>query len=125
LRKPHWGQIPGTPARLSLLRSFLLNLLKRVERSINNSADAIIISSLDSAVRLQNGFGISADKLYMIKDGIDTEKFKPDECHSIEIRWKLRIPGNEKVIIYQGLLNKYQGIDFLLQTIPLLLKRNK
>ncbi|MQY60178.1 MAG: glycosyltransferase [Clostridia bacterium] len=106
-------------------KSIFLNLFKKVEKFINNSADAIIISSLDSAVRLQNGFGVSADKLYMIKDGIDTEKFKPDECHSIEIRRKLRISDNRKIIIYQGLLNKYQGIDFLLQTIPLLLKKNK
>ncbi len=106
-------------------RSIFLDIFKKVERFINNSADAIIISSLDSAFLLQSEFGISKDRLYRVEDGIDTEKFKPDGRYDLEMRKKACIPDNRKIIIYQGLLNKYQGIDFLLETIPLLLKENR
>ncbi len=105
--------------------SILLSLSKGVERFIDHSADAIIISSRDSARLLQSEFGVSKGKLHWVEDGIDTEEFKLNGRYNWEMRRKIPIPDNRKIIIYQGLLNKYQGIDFLLQTIPLLLKKNK
>lgn len=101
-------------------------LLKRMEKFINNSADAIIISSLDSAKLLEKEFAVSRSKFHTIEDGIDSEGFKPDYYDKSRRRRELSLPDNgEEIIIYQGLLSRYQGINSLLEAIPLLLKKNK
>ena len=106
-------------------KSIFYNLFKRLEGFINNSVDLIIISSLDSASLLKNEFGISQDKLHIVEDGIDTKEFKPDRHKNLGLKQRLCIPNNRKIVMYQGLLNKYQGIDFFLEIIPLVVKKNK
>jgi len=106
-------------------RSVFFYLFKKLERFIDNSADAIIISSLDSIKLLENEFGISKDRFYIVEDGIDTEGFKPNCCDKSKRRRELSLPYNKEIVIYQGLLNRYQGIDHLLEAISLLLKKNK
>jgi len=122
------GSLSGEIAEHYFLKekSALFCLFKRVEKLIDNSADAIIISSLDSIELLEKEFGVSRDKFYLVEDGVDTEGFKPD-CHDkSKRRRELSLPDNGKeIVIYQGLLNRYQGIDHLLEAIPLLLKKNK
>jgi len=107
-------------------KSAFFYLFKRMEKFINNSADAIIISSLDSAKLLEKEFAVSRSKFHTVEDGIDTEGFKPDCYDKSKRRRELSLPDNgEEIIIYQGLLSRYQGIDSLLEAIPLLLKKNK
>lgn len=106
-------------------KSILSKVLKQVERFINDSADAIIISSLDSARLLEDKFGVSKDKFYIVEDGIDTEEFKHYYQDELRIRKELCIPDDRRIVIYLGLLTEYQGIDCLLEAIPLVVKRNR
>ena len=107
-------------------KSTFFHLFKRMEKFINNSADAIIISSLDSIELLEKESGVSKDKFHIVEDGIDTEVFKPCYHEKSKRRREFFLPDRgEEIVIYQGLLNKYQGINSLLEAIPLLLKKNK
>ena len=106
-------------------KGILYNLFKKLEKLINHSADLIIISSLDSASLLESEFGISPNKLRIVEDGIDTEGFKPGKYKNLRLREKLSIPDERRIILYQGILNKYQGIDFFLEVVPLIVKKNK
>jgi len=122
------GSLSGEIIEHGFLRekSVFFCLFKTLERFINNSADAIIVSSLDSVELLQKEFGVSKDKFHIVEDGIDIEVFKPDSHDKSKRRKELSLPDNNKeIVIYQGLLNRYQGIDHLLEAIPLLLKKNK
>ena len=104
--------------------SILLNVFKKVERFINDSADAIIISSLDSARLLESEFGVSKDKFHIVEDGIDTQEFKRSYHDDLRTRKKLGIPDDRKIVVYLGLLTKYQGIDCLLEAIPLVVEKD-
>lgn len=107
-------------------RSAFFYLFKKVEKFVDNSADAIIVSSLDSVELLEKEFAVSRDKFHIVEDGIDTEGFKPDCYDKSKRRREFSLPDNDnEIVIYQGLLNKYQGIDSLLEAIPLLLRKSK
>lgn len=121
------GSLTGEIVDHDFLRdkSIVSKVLKQVERFINDSADAIIISSLDSARLLEDKFGVSKDKFHIVEDGIDTEEFKHYYQDELRIRKELCIPDDRRIVIYLGLLTEYQGIDCLLEAIPLVVKRNR
>lgn len=121
------GSLTGEITDHDFLRekSILLKVFKKVERFINSSADAIIISSLDSARLLEDKFGVSKDKFHIVEDGIDTEEFKRYYQDELRIRKELCIPDDRRIVIYLGVLTEYQGIDCLLEAIPLVVKRNR
>jgi len=48
---------------------------------------------------------------------VDTDTFSGNENTSI-LRDQLKIDPQKKIVIFTGLLNKYQGIDYLLESIP-------
>lgn len=106
-------------------KSIFYNFFEKLEKFTNNSVNLIIISSLNLASLLESEFGIPRDKLRIVEDGIDTEEFKPDRYKDLGLKERLCIPDDRKIVIYQGILNKYQGIDFFLKVIPLVIKKNK
>lgn len=93
------------------------NLFFGFEKIINNMSDAIIVSSTNMAEMLANKFDVDKSKINVIPDGVDVNTFSGDKDTS-SLREKLRIDPEKKIIIYTGLLNSYQGIDYLLESIP-------
>lgn len=93
------------------------NFFHRFEKILNNMADAIIVSSTNMAEILVDEFDVDRKIINVIPDGVDTDIFTGNEDTS-SLREYLRINPDKKVIIYTGLLNKYQGIDYLLESIP-------
>lgn len=92
-------------------------LYLRFEKILNNMADSIIVSSSNMAEMLANRFEIDRTKINVIPDGVDTDTFNCDKDVSGLKNYPGIDPG-KKTIIYTGLLNKYQGIDYLLESIP-------
>lgn len=104
--------------------SFLYKAFKFVEEIIIKQADIVIPSNILSANSIKNEFGINGRKVFLLKDACDTEQYFP--CKNKErIRRKYEIPLNKKVIVFLGVLSKYQGIDCLLQAAALLVKERK
>lgn len=59
--------------------------------------------------------GVPAEKIMIINNGTDTDRFKPvgaEERH--ELRFKLGVP-DKKVFAYSGKLNKGKGLEFLMK----------
>jgi len=91
-------------------------ILKRLERWIDAGADIIVPSSSGSAVQLVTEFGIPGEKIRPVPDGADTDIFRPGYPMD-DLRERLAIPKGRKVVVYLGLLNEYQGVDLLLNSI--------
>ncbi len=93
-----------------------LSIMKMIEKRIVNSVD-IIISSSDACANFAiREFGVSKGKIKIIPDGIDMTMFK-NESDKSRLRKKFNIPIHKKIVVYLGVLSKYQGVDLLLDAI--------
>lgn len=91
-------------------------LLRKIENWINRGADIIVPSSGGSVEQLVSGFHIPQEKVRVVTDGVDTDIFRPGFSVN-DLRESLGIPKHRKVVVYLGLLNEYQGVDLLLDSI--------
>jgi glycosyltransferase involved in cell wall biosynthesis len=67
---------------------------------------------------LINFYGIDEKKITTIYNGIDTDRFNPDNSGEI-IRKNYNL-SNDPVILFLGRLAPYKGIQFLLKSIPII-----
>jgi len=104
----------GFTRRGSRLSSFFA----AIERFINDSADAIVTSSTAGAESLSSQWGVPASKVTPLTDGVNTDEFVPGD--KAAARRSLGLPSDRPVVVFLGLLNRYQGVDLLLDVIGIL-----
>lgn len=69
--------------------------------------------------------GLTGDKITVIKNGVDTDKFSPKNEYnkkSEEIKIKLNLSDN--IVMYAGYMDNINGISDVLKYLPTLLKEN-
>ena len=117
------GSLSGEMAAHGFMKSesLLYKIIFRLETIINNMSDAIITSSTNMGEILKNRFEVDEDKVFVIPDGVDTETFHPN-FDIKNLRKQLDIDNDKKIIVFLGLLNEYQGIDLLIESIPHVIK---
>ena len=64
------------------------------------------------------GLGIPEDKIHVIPNGVDREKFYPLRKH--EAREKLCLSFNERIVLSVGWLTPRKGFDLLIRSIKIL-----
>jgi glycosyltransferase involved in cell wall biosynthesis len=94
-----------------------------LEKRINNAADFIVTSSGAGAEELVRHWQVSAAKVKAVIDGVDTEVFLPYPKQ--EGRLALHLPLEAPLVVFLGLLNRYQGLDILLESIALMKARQR
>ncbi len=105
-------------------KSFAFKFMRKAENLINSSADAVVVSSANSANLLKEGLDAKEDRIFVVRDGVNVDEFKM--CNNTaDLKRKLNLPLNKKIVVYLGLLNKYQGVDCLLGAISYLVKKNQ
>ena len=97
--------------------SLLQRLFGMLERWINLSSDFIITSAGPTVELLVTG-GVPRERVRALMDGVDTAVFAP--LGKAEIRGRLRLPSDRRIVSFLGLLNSYQGVDLLLEAAALL-----
>ncbi|RNC72764.1 MAG: glycosyltransferase family 1 protein [Desulfuromonadales bacterium] len=98
--------------------SLLFRLFARLEGWINRAADAIVTSSGAGRDDLVRRWGIPAEKATALIDGVDTAVFRPYPRD--EVRRRLRISPDVPLVVFLGVLNRYQGIDLILSAAVIL-----
>lgn len=113
------GSLTGELRAHGFLRGnrYLYSFLHRAEGAIDSLADMAVASSSRVAEELREKFGVK--EVVVALDGVDTEEFRPGLPYD---DLPLGIPAGKKVVVYLGLLTRYQGLDCLLETIPLVLE---
>jgi glycosyltransferase involved in cell wall biosynthesis len=96
----------------------LAALFAALERFINNNADAIVTSSTAGAESLVSQWRVPTTKVTPLTDGVNTGEFVPGDRASA--RRSLGLPSDRPVVAFLGLLNRYQGVDLLLDVIAIL-----
>ena len=88
-------------------------LFRFIEKTINELSDKIIVTST-GLKRLISSTGISDDKITVISDYVILDKFSSDIYDDTLVeKYKLY---NKKIVMYVGMLKKYQGIECLLKS---------
>jgi glycosyltransferase involved in cell wall biosynthesis len=92
---------------------------KKLVRSFLTSSDYVVCVSDYLKKEVTDYYQLEPAKVLSIHCGVDTEKFIPK--YKTEMREKLNLPLDRKIIIYLGRLHNEKGIDTLLSSIPDLL----
>jgi glycosyltransferase involved in cell wall biosynthesis len=90
-------------------------LFRMIEGFVNSRADLILTSSGAAARDLVERWGVPTVKVRSLMDGVDTEEFRPYEGEMV--RKELNLPVGVPVAVFLGVLNRYQGIDILLEVV--------
>ena len=94
----------------------VLGGMKLIEGKITRAVDKIISSSGRCAEFVRGEFGIDPNKMEIIPDGIDGLMFEEVQ-QKTSLRESLGISPDKKIVLYLGVLSRYQGIDLLLDSI--------
>ncbi len=90
----------------------LKKMVAAVEDWINRGSDLILTSSNNARLLLLNDFGLTADKVVNLPDGIDPDRELPP---GEGVRTRLGIGPGEKLVVYMGTLNELEGADLLVK----------
>jgi glycosyltransferase involved in cell wall biosynthesis len=102
---PHYHRYGHTP-----VRNFFIKLYKPFGRRIFARADKVIAVSRYEKQLLLNDFSIAEDNISVIPNGIDLSEFANLPA----------VPRESKTILYVGRLEEYKGVQYIIQTLPLL-----
>ena len=95
--------------------SVVYRVFRSLEKFINRNADFIITSSGAGAKELVENWGIRPDRVRSLIDGVDCQEFRPHPKE--EARRALQLPMDRPIAVFLGVLNRYQGVDILLEVI--------
>jgi len=104
--------------------SFKMRLWKRMEGFIDKRTDAIISSSTENAKKIQKMFGVEKEKIHVVCDGVDIERFKPARPKP-ELFRTIGLPRDKKIVVYTGILHTHQGIDIMLEALQKICEETK
>lgn len=93
---------------------------KRIVKKIAANVSAIIVMAKSAVEILNNDYGIERSKIYVIHHGTPNAPFIPPEKY----KKNLNIPKEKLVILTFGLLSTNKGIEYIIQSLPPLVKKN-
>ncbi len=95
-----------------------------LESTINKWPQKIVFSSTSAKEFFLSNFKTDPDKVVSFIEGTNTDDFHPG-YDTGTLKKKLHLPENKKIIVYLGVLTKYQGVDILISSIPAIIKKYK
>ena len=97
---------------------YLFKVLK-----ILKSASHIITLTSSLKKWVQDQYELTEDKISVINNGVDSEKFKPQDSHLNE-SLKEKLGNPEKIVMYAGYLDSINGMDMLIKSAPSIIENN-
>ena len=99
-------------------------VLKAVEGWVDRHSDHLIVSSDAMIEDLQERFGVPAERITLVKDGVGRGFFEPVTAASVPPTLRaLRRHDGDRVVVFLGVLTRLQGIEILMEAIPRVLDR--
>lgn len=93
------------------------------EIEVVTNTDSIIASTDLEKHDLIKYYGADKKKIYIVEPGVNHNVFKPYDQRSI--RRKLSLPTDKKIILFVGRIDPLKGIKLLIESMSLLVKRDK
>lgn len=102
--------------------SFVFKVMRWIEKMVILRADAVIVVSSKLKEWVIQELNAEKQKIFVIPNGIDPEKFKPFDASSV--RTNLGFSINDKIIIFVKAFTEQSGIKYLIQAIPHIYKEH-
>lgn len=106
------------PNEKSMLRFNFM--LRKYEKKLMKRSNALIAVSKYTVDELTDLYGIDKNKIHVIYNGVDIERFKPRPNRD-ELRKEFGLK-KEKVVLFVGRLYHRKGLETLLESVPPVLK---
>ena len=134
LRVPLVFDLQGSMAREMVDHRFIaangiaFKLAYWLEARIVHLPRLILTSSQNAARMLTDEFRVAAERIIVLSDCVDADTFIPVESSQLarrveELRARLNIPPQRRVIVYIGLLDEYRGTSVMLRAAAQLIAR--
>lgn len=85
------------------------------EETIARIADSLVVSTPLEQKELENYYRVSKDKINVVTPGVDHAIFKPRV--KSEVREKLGLPQDRKIILFAGRIDPIKGITVLIEAL--------
>lgn len=107
------------------LGSIQITFLGHLENFVSGEADAVIAVTQAIKDHLID-HGVDKNKVWTIENGANTELFKPINDTNIlkGLKDRLCIDDDESVVSFVGNLTPWQGVEYLVQAAPMVIKEN-
>lgn len=111
----------------SIFNRIVVFLIKRAEKMAARFSDQIISVTPQIANYFIQHFHCQPDKVKVISNGVNTKKFYRIEDQDLlaQFRNRLGIGEGEVLVVFIGNLAPWQGVEYLIQVAPFLLKETK
>ncbi len=97
-----------------------MHRLAKLEAETAHDATLIVTISNYSLEKIQKHYGIDPSKVRIVPNGVDTEKFKPNEnLQAVRKQFGL---GNEPSVLFVGSLIQRKGLPFLVEAAKKIVK---
>jgi glycosyltransferase involved in cell wall biosynthesis len=104
--------------------SFSFKFNRWLENTINKWPQKIIFSSTQARDFFLANFKVNPEKVISFIEGTNTDEFHPG-YDVTDLKLKLNLPADKKIVIYLGVLTQYQGIDILISSIADVIEKYK
>ncbi len=120
------GQVAGEVVDHGFIdkKNLLIKAINWGEQVTDQKADLIITSSEQSRKALITKYDEKTIPIKYIRDGVSFSK-RSSKVKVEQLRKRLKIPPDKQVVVYLGILSKYQGVDLLLKAIKRIIERYK
>jgi glycosyltransferase involved in cell wall biosynthesis len=104
--------------KVNLNEKFMLEFnafLRSSEKRLMKRADALIAVSQYTKKELTEFYNVGEEKIHVIYNGVDVEKFKPPSRGKADLRRELGLASDRRMILFVGRLYSRKGLPTLLQ----------
>ena len=110
---------------------FLISIFKKLEDACLRASD-VVITICPALADYVSLFNHQDEKHFLIENSIFepvklsvNDEVKEHHTSSHQTSSRPELPENKKLIVYAGTLEAYQGIDFLIASLPMVLEKDK
>jgi glycosyltransferase involved in cell wall biosynthesis len=111
-----------SPTPRTRLSRVLMWHLSRIEMDSARNATLIVTVSKYSCRKIVQLYGVKEDKIRIVPNGVDPEKFKPS-WNSEKIKHKIGI-DNRQCVLFVGNLVPRKGLNFLIEAAKYVIREN-
>jgi glycogen synthase len=115
------AQLRGNMSTRAKAANFFMKRLAIIEAESARNATLIVTISKYSHKKIVEFYGVDPQKIRLVPNGVDPERFKPtvDGCEQLRLRlWA----GNRQTVLFVGRLILRKGLDYLIEAAKQVVK---
>ena len=101
--------------------NYFMSYLANLEKKTAKEADLIVTISAYSFEKIQTHYGIAPEKIRIVSNGVDTEKYRPLE-NQAELKRQFSLKETVPVILFVGNLIPRKGLTYLIDAARQIVK---